>query len=271
MRNFSKYKKTRAAPSLPRGQAAKTGWEQVSDWYGGHMSESDSLLNTVVNPGVLKLLAPEKGKQYLDIACGEGAFTRLLVKNGVHAFGFDASPSLIERAERLAPTNAKYAVGDATRFAKLCHGLKFDGATCLLAIQNIDPIIPVFHDAASVLALGAPFVMVMNHPSFRIPRQSAWGWEEARQIQYRRVDMYMSPMKIPILAHPGADPSIKTVSYHRPLSTYINALGEAGFAVSALEEWTSNRVSDSGPKAKAENRARSEFPMFLALRAIKVK
>jgi len=235
------------------------------------MSESDSLLNTVVNPGVLKLLAPAKGKQYLDIACGEGAFTRLLVKGGVRAFGFDASPSLIERAQRLAPTNAKYAVGDATNFSKLCRGMKFDGAACLLAIQNIDPIAPVFRDAAATLALGAPLVIVMNHPSFRIPRQSAWGYEDARQIQYRRIDMYMSPLKIPILAHPGADRSIKTVSYHRPLSAYVNALGANGFAVDALEEWTSNRVSDSGPKAKAENRARQEFPMFLAIRAIKIK
>jgi SAM-dependent methyltransferase len=258
-------------PQHKRPQAAKTGWEQVSDWYGGHLSENDSLLNTVVYPGVIKLLAPEKNKQYLDIACGEGAFTRLLVKSGVHAFGFDASPSLIERAQRLAPTNAKYAIGDATRFAKLRQGLKFDGAVCLLAIQNIDPIAPVFHDAAEVLAPGAPFVIVMNHPSFRIARQSAWGWEDARQIQYRRVDMYMSPLKIPILTHPGADRSVKTVSYHRPLSAYMNALGAVGFAVTGAEEWTSNRVSDSGPKAKAENRARTEFPMFLALRAVKIK
>ena len=270
MKKFHQHKPHRTS-NFSKPQAAKTGWEQVSDWYGGHMSESDSLLNTVVNPGVLKLLAPVKGKQYLDIACGEGAFSRLLVKSGVQVFGFDASPSLIERAQRLAPTNTKYVVGDATHFAKLCQGMKFDGAVCLLAIQNIDPIAPVFHDAAAVLAPGAALVIVMNHPSFRIPRQSAWGWEDARQIQYRRLDMYMSPLKIPILAHPGADRSIKTVSYHRPLSAYMNALGANGFAVDALEEWTSNRVSDSGPKAKAENRARAEFPMFLALRAIKIK
>jgi hypothetical protein len=99
MRNFSKYKKTRAAPSLPRGQAAKTGWEQVSDWYGGHMSESDSLLNTVVNPGVLKLLAPEKGKQYLGHCLRRRRFhAACLLKAAFMPFGFDASPSLIERA-----------------------------------------------------------------------------------------------------------------------------------------------------------------------------
>jgi SAM-dependent methyltransferase len=262
MKNFYQNKKM---------QAPKTSWEQVADWYGGHLAENDSLLNTVVYPGVLKLLAPNKNKHYLDIACGEGAFSRLLVKSGARAKGFDASPSLVERAKRLAPTNTKYKIGDATGFASLFENEKFDGAVCILAIQNIDPIVPVFRDAASVLAPGAPFVIVMNHPCFRIPRQSAWGWEDARQIQYRREDMYMSPLKIPILAHPGADRSIKTVSYHRPLSTYINALAANGFTVAVLEEWTSNRISDHGPKAKAENRARAEFPMFLAIRAIKLK
>lgn len=251
--------------------AAKTSWEGVADWYGGHLSESDSLLQSVVYPGVLKLLAPVRGQEYLDIACGEGAFARLLARSGGRVAGFDAAPSLVERAQRLAPTNAKFQVGNATRFAHLFSGGHFAGAVCLLAIQNIDPFEPVFLDAAKVLAVGSPLVLVMNHPCFRIPRQSAWGWEEERQIQYRRIDRYLTPLEVPILAHPGQSQKIKTLSYHRPLSAYVNALGAAGFAVNAVEEWTSNRQSDSGPRAKAENRARTEFPLFLAVRAIKIK
>ena len=36
-----------------------------------------------------------------------------------------------------------------------------------------------------------------------------------------------------------------------------------------MDELISNRVSDSGPRAKAENRARLEIPMFLVLKAVK--
>src|SRR5512133_3137664 len=147
-----------------RPQAAKTGWEQVSDWYGGHMAENDSLLQTVVYPGVLKLVAPAPGKSYLDIACGEGAFSRLLVKSKVRVSGFDASPSLVERARQFAPTNTKYQVADATRFSKIYPTEKFAGAVCLLAIQNIEPLTPVFQNASAVLAPDAPLVIVMNHP-----------------------------------------------------------------------------------------------------------
>jgi hypothetical protein len=34
-----------------------------------------------------------------------------------------------------------------------------------------------------------------------------------------------------------------------------------------LEEWISNKKSQPGKRAKAENRSRKEIPLFLALRA----
>ena len=46
------------------------------------------------------------------------------------------------------------------------------------------------------------------------------------------------------------------------------ALAEAGFAVDAMEEWPSLRMSQPGPNAAEENRARREIPMFLAIRAV---
>jgi len=39
--------------------------------------------------------------------------------------------------------------------------------------------------------------------------------------------------------------------------------------VNDLEEWTSNKLS-VGKAAKSENRARAEFPLFLALRSVKI-
>jgi hypothetical protein len=105
---------------------------------------------------------------------------------------------------------------------------------------------------------------------FRIPRQTGWGWDDKRNLQYRRVDAYMSANEIPIVANPGEGSRSKvTYSYHRSLETYIKELAKAGFVIDALEEWISHRNSDSGPRAKAENRARTEIPMFMAIRAKK--
>ena len=52
-------------------------------------------------------------------------------------------------------------------------------------------------------------------------------------------------------------------------SRYFKNLNKAGLAVSLLEEWNSNKVSDSGPRAKAENLARKEIPLFLFMEAKK--
>lgn len=252
----------------PRGP--KTSWEGVSRWYGSYLDKEDTVQEAVVFPGAERLLSPAAGKRYLDIACGEGAFTRLIArKPGVNVSGFDAAPSLIERAKARAPKNAEYKVADARKFASDYPAASFDGATCILAIQNIDDLFPVFRDASKVLKPGARFVIVMNHPAFRQLRQSGWGWDEGRKLQYRRVDKYLGAYDVPVQAHPGSKPGIVTHSYHRPLETYVHALAKSGFVIENLEEWTSHKTSDSGPKAKAENAARNEIPMFLALVAQK--
>jgi len=250
----------------------KTSWDKVSDWYGSYMGkEGGDYQRDIVFPGALRLLSPLKQGAYLDLACGQGAFSRLLASKCAHVDGLDVSKSLIEQAKKNALKNTRFVVADATNFAHVLRPETLDGIVCNLAIQNIDPIGPVFADASHVLKMGGCFVLTMNHPAFRQPRQSGWGWDEERKLQYRRVDKYMTEYEMPIIAHPGSAPSVKTYSYHRPLTSYIQELAKHGFAVDALEEWVSNKTSDSGPRAKAENVARKEIPLFLAIRAKKIR
>jgi hypothetical protein len=51
------------------------------------------------------------------------------------------------------------------------------------------------------------------------------------------------------------------------LEKYVQALTGAGLVIDGLEEWISNKESRPGKRAKAENRARREIPLFLAIRA----
>ncbi len=263
----------------------KTSWDHVSDWYATYLAQPGTFQHDLIFPGAARLLDAQPHKRYLDIACGQGAFIHWLLKQQLRAtyHGLDASPSLIMQAkasfaykQRASSPNGSgapsFTVTDARRFATALPSTltPFDGATCILALQNIDPFEDVLRETARVLAPGAPFVIVLNHPCFRAPRQSGWGWDEERKLQYRRVDRYLSTYEMPIRMHPGSAPSVKTYSYHRPVQTYMTALAQQGFVVDAFEEWVSPRSSDSGPRAKAENVARVEIPLFLAIRARRV-
>jgi ubiquinone/menaquinone biosynthesis C-methylase UbiE len=243
----------------------------VASWYDELVGDRGTEFHQqLVIPGVLRLLALAPGERVLDLACGQGAVAKALHKAGSQVTGVDLSASLIEMARKRSPRAVRYLAGDARHLDALSDGA-FDGAVFVLAAQNVDPIEPVFVECARVLRPGGRLVMVITHPAFRIPRHSRWRVDEERKLLLREADGYLTPMSIPIDMRPFKSPGRKvTTTYHRPLETYVNGLSQAGLWVNALEEWPSHKTSQPGPHARAENRARAEFPLFLALRAVRV-
>ncbi|MEK7586777.1 MAG: methyltransferase domain-containing protein, partial [Patescibacteria group bacterium] len=144
---------------------------------------------------------------------------------------------------------------------------EFDTAYCVLALQNIDDLAKTFAEVKRVLKVGGRFIMVLNHPCFRVLKGSSWGWDEEKKAQYRRVDSYLTAGKFGIEMNPSKEKSAQTISYHRSLQDFFKPLTKAGFAVTRLEEWVSHKVSSPGPRQPAEDRARKEIPLFLMLEA----
>ncbi len=247
-----------------------TAWGPVAQWYDGLVGDEGSEFHReVVLPGVIRLLGLEAGASAIDIACGQGVLCRALNERGVKIVGVDAASELIHAARERGPAGIEYRVGDARELIGLSAG-PFDAAACVLAIQNIHPIAPVLTGVSWLLRPRGRFVLVMMHPCFRGPKETSWGWDAAANVQYRRVDRYLLPRKAPIVTHPGQDASEYTWSFHKPIEAYVKALRNAGLLIDAIEEWPSHKHSDSGPRAAAENQARKEIPMFLAIRALKV-
>jgi SAM-dependent methyltransferase len=194
-------------------------------------------------------------------------FSRALAQEGAHVTGIDAAPSLIKRAKTYPSRQpVRYLARDAAKIQDLGP---FDAISAILCVQNMAHLGEVCQAAASVLKPGGRMVWVMNHPCFRIPRQTSWGYDEEQKIQFRRVDAYASPMTIPILMHPGQKDSESTTSFHLSLAPLLATGFGAGLMLAGLDEWHSHKQSEPGPRAKAENRARSEFPLFLGLLWVK--
>ena len=252
--------------AVPRKQ--ETSWGHVADWYHQHVSESaDTYHENVIKPNLLRVLGDVRGKRVLDVACGEGFFSRALHSAGAIVTGADIAPELIKIATQIGPSDITYIVAPAERMP--LSDESFDMAVCVLALQNIKNLSGTLAQVARVLKKGGEFVVVLNHPCFRILRDSSWGFDNATNTQFRRLDRYLSESSHEIQMHPGSASGVTTMSYHRPLQLYMKELAKHGFVLVALEEWISNRVSERGPKAEAEDRARKEFPLFLMLKTRK--
>ncbi|MBM3191464.1 MAG: class I SAM-dependent methyltransferase [Chlamydiae bacterium] len=241
-----------------------TSWEPAGEWYHGLVgSEGHYYHRHIIFPELLKLLKTKKENlSLLDMACGQGAFAKALPKN-FHYEGVDISPTLIRQAKQQCPDKIFHLHDICIPFDL---GKTFTHATMILAFQNLDNPLEALRNIKHHLKQGGTLVLVLNHPCFRIPRQSSWGLDEHKKNHYRRIDIYMSRLKIPLDVHPGNKNSAHTLSFHYPLSDIFSFLQQAGFAVHHLLEWVSDKVS-TGKHAKIENRARLEFPLFLTLLA----
>lgn len=245
-----------------------TSWGEVAGWYDELLSQEGTYQKDVILPNLLRLLEAKRGEAILDLACGTGFFANEISKKGAKVVGVDIAKELVEIAKKKVSQGAEFFVSPADNLPFLKKE-SLDKAVIVLAIQNIENMKGVWEECARVLKPRGKLLVVMNHPAFRIPRQSSWGWDLEKNVQYRRIESYLSESKVGIDMHPGERVANYTVSFHRPLQLYFKTLHKAGFSVGRLEEWNSHRRSEPGPRAQMEDRARKEIPLFLCLEAIR--
>ena len=270
-RNYEPKPRAHERTTVP---AADTAWEKPAAWYDQLMGQDGGdFYRELIIPTVMGRMKANFGQRVLDVCCGQGILGRALAVEGIGSLGVDASPSLIEAALKRvqsAPGNVAvdYRVGDARDLDTALGDQLCDHAAMVMCLQDLNPIEPVLAGVARHVTPGGRIVAVMTHPCFRIPRRSSWGWDEDNGVQFRRLDGYTTPMQVPIKIHPGMphDPS-RTMSFHRPLATYLNAFSAAGLGVIAIDELCSHRRGTVGIRSGAEDQAAKEFPVFLAITA----
>lgn len=244
-----------------------TSWGGVASWYDDYLQDEDTYQAKVIAPNLMRVLSIKQGERVLDVACGQGYFTREAKKHTDAVVGADISKELIAKAKAQTQSpDTPYYAAPAHKLAFAKDG-EFDAALCVLALQNIDELGPVFKEVKRVLKPGGRFVFVLNHPAFRVLRRSSWGWDDEAKTQYRRVDGYLSSAKVSVDMHPGKKGGATTVSYHRSLQDFVKALSGAGLCVTKLEEWISHKSSQKGPRQSAEDTARREIPLFMCIEA----
>jgi SAM-dependent methyltransferase len=249
-----------------------TSWEPVARWYRGWAGPDGSYHHReLAIPAALSLLELRPGEQLLDLGAGPGVLAPFVSQAGAGYTGVDLSGTLIRTARRVHGAHGRFLVGDARALSRLprVRAGAFDVAVFLLSIQDMEPLDAVLASAAWSVRPGGRVVLLMTHPCFRVPRQSGWGHDERRNLHYRRVDRYLTPLAVPMKRY-GQERNDATRSFHRPLETYINELSANGLVVDQLREIPLIQSSPSSAPPRAIEHLNPDIPLFLGLRARKL-
>src|SRR5882724_1654146 len=77
-------------------------------------------------PAIISLLPPLQGKRVLDAGCGPGAYSEWLINQGAQVVGIDASPAMIELANRRLAGRAQLHQADLGQPLSFLQKASFD-------------------------------------------------------------------------------------------------------------------------------------------------
>lgn len=255
---------------MERKPQSDTSWQKVADWYDDLLeTDENSYQAKVISPNILRLMDIKSGERILDVACGQGYFSRQFASAGAQVTGIDLSKDLIDIAKKHTQKGIEYFVAPADNM-NMIQSDSYDKTAIILALQNIKMAAETLGEISRILKVGGKLWIVLNHPVFRIPKHSGWEFDVKAGKQYRSIDAYMSESESSIDMHPGKKDSVKTFSFHRPLQWYFKVFQKAGFSVTRLEEWISHKDSQKGPRKAEEDRLRKEIPLFMCVEMRKI-
>jgi ubiquinone/menaquinone biosynthesis C-methylase UbiE len=257
-------------------------WDNASkSWADFVRTGKDICRDEMNNPAFFKLLGNVKGKQVLDLSCGEGYNTRILAKKGARVTGVDFSKEMIklakqsEKGDRLS---IKYYVSHAADLRKL-ESDHFDVVTCFMALMDIENYEDAISEVARVLNKHGKFVFSIIHPCFEYDDKvngepvSEWVYHEGADDTFEGKQSYLKIKRYfgynRCVVSWGMKRLVKpfqTTSFHRTLTDYFQTLHRNGFVVSRLVE---PKPTSHGVLRYPSLRKYNLIPLSLIIEAIK--
>ena len=211
---------------------------------------------------VFRQLFPElKGKRVLYLGCGFGWHCQYAAQQGAQSvIGTDISDNMLREARR------KNAFPNVQYERVAMEDIDFPDASFDVVISSL-----AFHYVASfddicarvyrLLTPGGDFVFSVEHPVFTAQGTQNWYDDAQGKHLHWPVDRYFSEG-----LRQACFLGQEVTKYHKTLTTYINALLQTGFRLTALvEPEPDSRLLAQHPEYQDELRR----PMFLLLSARK--
>ena len=238
----------------------RASYNDIAQWYDQFLRERPVYMEVIL-PGLLTLVGEFEGEVICDLACGQGWVARELARRGAQVIGLDLAPNLLALAQRYEvqePLGIGYVQGDA-QHAEGLSDQQFTGCVCVMALINIPDLQATFQSVRQILKPGGWLVFAIPHPCFESPHAQWTSLSDPEHPLGRTVTGYFDERQW-FSSNPDGVRS-RVGDYHRMLSTYLNQLAAAGFALErALEPGPSDRQAERVPGNR-------EVPTLLLIRA----
>ena len=226
------------------GEVSRVWNANAAFWDQRMGQDGNDYQRLLVGPAQERLLRLQPGETVLDVACGNGLFSRRMADLGCRVVACDVAPAMIELARARSNAHAdriEYLVCDATDEQALrALGVgRFDAAVCSMAMMDMPEVRPLLSALTRLIKPEGRVVFSVLHPCFN--RNSAYRVSEAdpegRTRHFLKLPAsYITPATtkgVAIVGQPELQPC-----FDRPLSLLLGTCFEAGFVVDGMEEPT---------------------------------
>lgn len=202
--------------SDPRDELAGSWRDNAQGWTRAVRGGAIESRRIATDGAILDAVLAQSARRVLDLGCGEGWLVRALCERGVKAVGVDGSAPLVEAAR--AAGGGRFVVADYDALIadpSRCGG-PFDAVVANFALLD-DDIVALLSALRGVLSPhGALLVQTLHPIAAGPPYEDGWRREDFRGF--------------------GTGDWTPMPWYFRTLGSWISALGEAGYVLTALAE-----------------------------------
>ena len=216
----------------------------------------------------LSTYAQEKGKTLeggLDVGCGGGYFTRSLQRAGYAMVGMDASPEMLDKAQRTAMqegVRGEYILGDVAR-NKIARKYSFVTSVndCFNYVEQ-DKILKAFKNVFGCLKKGGVFLFDVSSPKKYAEKfRSAVNVDDRDDVTYlsfASTDGKTATLEVTLFA------KTPTGEYHRYDESHVQYVHTEAELLTALHEAGFTSVTVEGHLG--EDKSQSDRLQFFAVK-----